>query len=68
MLILKKKWGKKSSLVTSSLEDAREGIHLFWKQKNKEKEQSILFCLLVQTAPQQGPIADEEKYLFSENF
>lgn len=49
----------------SSLEDAREATHLFWKQENKEKP-STLFCLSIQTVPQENPATDEEKYFSNE--
>ena len=51
ILILKRKKKRQTSPVMSSLEDAREATHLFWKQENKEKEPSILFCLSVQLVP-----------------
>ena len=50
----------------SSLEDAREAIHLLWKQENKEKEPSILFCLSVQTVPQENQATEEGQYFSNE--
>lgn len=50
----------------SSLEDAREATHLFWQQENKEKEPSILFCLSVQTVPQENQATDEGKSFSNE--
>ena len=63
---LKKKKGKEASPVMSSLEDAREATHLFWQQENKEKEPSILFCLSVQTVPQENQATDEGKSFSNE--
>lgn len=59
----KEKKGRETSPGMPPLQDAREATRLFWKQENKEKEPSILFCLSVQIIPQENQMADEKNIL-----